>query len=561
MGAPDGGPDAGSRRRGDQGQSAWLRHCIPLRRLRIRRHPARHRRPGGATRGRADLRQGGGVRRPDQSHGERRPGRPLPRRGGGFRSAAHCGGRSRAVPGEGPRGQLCGRGGIAVSRLSVIALSQAFQGFWNDLALDLGTTIDLVGPAEAVTSSPELAAVIVAAGGAEREAVQWLESHPVPAGVPALVVGTDPGRRTAMQLVTHGASDYFALPDDLEIFRHAVASAVNAARARAIGGSNGHADAFAAIVGESQAIKKDLARAARLLPHRNAGALIVGETGTGKELLARAIHEGGPRRGAPFVAVNCSAFPEHLIESELFGHERGSFTDAHAAKPGLFEVADRGTLFLDEIGDLPLSLQAKLLRVLEDKQIRRVGGTKSRTVDVRILAATNEHLAQLVASGGFREDLYFRLSAVVLRLPPLRERGDDVLLVAEALLGQLAQEHDVRQPALAPGVSERLRAHPWPGNIRELKNALERALLLSPGGDLCAEELLLANAAPARAEGPLPFPAPLQEITAAAAHATVKLCGGNRRESARRLKISPRRLRRLLSGAADIDEDLFEIAN
>src|SRR2546425_13369060 len=182
-------------------------------------------------RSRADLRQSGGVRRPDQGHGERRPGRPLPRREGFFRSGAHCGGRSGAVPGEGPRGQLCGRGGIAVSRLSVIALSQAFQGFWNDLALDLGTAIDLVGPAEAVRSSPEMAAVIVAAGGAEREAVQWLGSHPVPAGVPVLVVGTDPGRRTAMQLVTHGASDYFALPDDLEIFRHAVASAVNAARA------------------------------------------------------------------------------------------------------------------------------------------------------------------------------------------------------------------------------------------------------------------------------------------------------------------------------------------
>ncbi len=444
-----------------------------------------------------------------------------------------------------------------MSRLSVIALSQAFQGFWNDLALDLGTAIDLVGPAEAVTSSPEMAAVIVAAGGAEREAVQWLESHPVPAGVPALVVGTDPGRRTAMQLVTHGASDYFALPDDLEIFRHAVASAVNAARARAIGGSNGHADAFAAIVGESQAIKKDLARAARLLPHRNAGALIVGETGTGKELLARAIHEGGPRRGAPFVAVNCSAFPEHLIESELFGHERGSFTDAHAAKPGLFEVADRGTLFLDEIGDLPLSLQAKLLRVLEDKQIRRVGGTKSRTVDVRILAATNEHLAQRVREGRFRDDLYFRLSSVVLRLPPLRERGDDLSRVAQALLERLAREHGLPVPTLTPEVYRQLRAHPWPGNIRELKNALERGLLLSPAGELSADELLPSEP-PGQADGPIPFPAPLHQITTAAVRATVKLCGGNRSESARRLLISPRRLRRLLNGGDDLGLDLEE---
>src|SRR5256885_16085837 len=212
----------------------------------------------------------------------------------------------------------------ARSRLSIIAISVAFGEFWNDVAEDLDVGIDLVGAADEVAANPDTIAVIVAAGGAERDAIAWLESRKVPPGVPALVVGTDPGRRMAMQLVAHGASDYFALPDDLEIFRHAVASAVHAARARAIGGSNGHADAFAAIVGESQAIKKDLARAARLLPHRNAGALIVGETGTGKGLLARAIHEGGPRRGAPFVAVNCSAFPEHLIESELFGHERGS---------------------------------------------------------------------------------------------------------------------------------------------------------------------------------------------------------------------------------------------
>src|SRR6185503_20151166 len=174
----------------------------------------------------------------------------------------------------------------------------------------------------------------------------------------------------------------------------------------------GQANPFAGIVGESEAIKQALARAARLLPHGNARALIIGETGTGKEVLARAIHTGGPRRAAPFVAVNCSAFPEHLIESELFGHERGSFTDAHAAKPGLFEMADTGTLFLDEIGDLPLSLQAKLLRVLEDKEIRRVGGTKSRTVDVRVLAATNAHLPERVRAGVFREDLYFRLSTV-----------------------------------------------------------------------------------------------------------------------------------------------------
>jgi len=448
--------------------------------------------------------------------------------------------------------------GWVVSRLSVVVISAAFGEFWNDLAEDLGVAIDLVDPVKAATTGPETVAIIVGAGGAERDAIKWLESHRVPPGMPAFVVGTDPGRRTAMQAVLRGASYYFSLPDDVDPFRNAVAAAVTAGRARAAAGSNGHADPFAAIVGESSVLKKELARAACLLPHRTASALIVGETGTGKELLARAIHSGGPRHAAPFVAVNCSALPEHLLESELFGHERGSFTDAHAAKPGLFEVADTGTLFLDEIGDLPLGVQAKLLRVLEDKEIRRVGGIKSRAVDLRILAAANDHLADRVREGAFREDLFFRLSTVVLRLPPLRERGDDLMVVARALLERLAGEHGLPLPALTPEVSRRLRAHPWPGNVRELKNAVERALLLSPPGEFWAEEFLpMANALGAQ-DLPIPFPAPLDQITAAAVRATVRMCGGNRKESARRLSISPRRLRRLLSGGAVVASDSDE---
>ena len=445
-----------------------------------------------------------------------------------------------------------------MSRLCVIPISEAFRGFWHVLAEDLAVAIDVLGPADAVAPRPDTVAVILAAGGAERDAVRWLETHKVPAGVAALVVGTDTGRRIAMKLVSRGASDYFALPDDLEIFRNAVTAALNGVArpsAPAI-----QANPFVGIVGESEAIKQALARAARLLPHGNARALIIGETGTGKEVLARAIHAGGPRRAAPFVAVNCSAFPEHLIESELFGHERGSFTDAHAAKPGLFEMADTGTLFLDEIGDLPLSLQAKLLRLLEDKEIRRVGGTKPRTVDVRILAATNAHLADRVRDKTFREDLFFRLSTVVLRLPPLRERGEDIVLIAQAVLERLAGEHHLPAPTLSPDVCRKLRQHPWPGNIRELKNAVERALLLSPPGELNPDELLPPADPEAHGEGPIPFPAPLNEITSAAVRATVKLCGGNRSESARRLSISTRRLRRLLNGTdvtPDLEEDDF----
>ncbi|HVH09034.1 MAG TPA: sigma-54 dependent transcriptional regulator [Gemmatimonadales bacterium] len=437
-------------------------------------------------------------------------------------------------------------------RLTVVALSEAFNGFWNDLGADLRVVIDVLKPTDTLAPQPETAALILSAGGAERDAIQWLGAHAVPPGLAALVVGTDPGRRTAMQLVTRGATDYFALPDDVEIFHSAVVAAIAAGRTRVQAATNGQGDVFRYIVGESEVIKRVLLRAARLLPHRNVSALIVGETGTGKELLARAIHQGGPRRGAPFVAVNCSALPEHLIESELFGHERGSFTDAHAAKPGLFEVADTGTLFLDEIGDLPLGLQAKLLRALEAKEIRRVGGTKSRTVDVRILAATNQSLPDRVREGSFREDLFFRLSTVVLTLPPLRERGDDLFLIGEALLAELAREHGVPMPTLGSELRRQLGRHSWPGNIRELKNALERALLLSPPGEVAFDELVAFEDQASGDDGPIPFPAPLHAITTAAARATVRLCGGNRSASARRLGISPRRLRRLLVGGEDV---------
>ena len=442
-----------------------------------------------------------------------------------------------------------------MARVVVVALSEAFSRLWHDLAVDLDFAVEIVAPDKFCAASADGAALIVAAGGAEREALQWLEKNPLPPGVPTFVVGVEPGRRTAIQLVAGGARDYFALPDDVELLRNALVAAVQQ-RPAPLPSRRADADhAFEAIVGESQALKASLARAARVMPHRNARVLLLGETGTGKEILARAIHAGGPRRDAPFVPVNCSALPEHLMESELFGHERGSFTDAHAAKPGLFEVADKGTLFLDEIGALPLSLQAKLLRVLDDKQIRRVGGTKTRTVDVRILAATNEDLKRRVREGTFREDLFFRIGTVVITLPPLRERGDDVILIAQALLKTLAVEHGVSGPPLPREVKRQLRAYPWPGNVRELKNAVERALLLSPPGELQFEDLLPPPDARVPVAGPVPFPAPLRQINTAVAHATVRWCRGNRSESARRLGISTKRLRRLLAGVdPDTDE-------
>lgn len=434
--------------------------------------------------------------------------------------------------------------------LLVVQLSPSFGEFWGQLGRDLGVDLRVVGPEDVGIVPPEVAAVVLAAGGSESAAFDWLDRHAVPSSVPVLAVGADPGRRIAAGVVRRGATDYFALPEDLELLHNATEEAVarcRAGRRHDNGEGEVKPEAFSAIVGESASLKTVLARAGRLVPHGDATALIVGETGTGKELLARAIHEGGPRRRAPFVAVNCAALPHNLVESELFGHERGAFTDAHAAKPGLFELAEGGTLFLDEIGTLPVDAQAKLLRVFEDRQVRRVGGTKWRFANVRILAATNERLEDRVRSGEFREDLYFRLSVVVLRLPPLRERGDDVVLIAKELLRRAATQHEMPEPPLDEASRRALREHSWPGNVRELRNAVERALLLSPSGQLAVHELVPVQKPVVARDSRFPFPAPLETIESAAASATLDYCGGNRSEAARRLGISRKRLRRLLA--------------
>jgi transcriptional regulator with PAS, ATPase and Fis domain len=276
--------------------------------------------------------------------------------------------------------------------------------------------------------------------------------------------------------------------------------------------------------------------------------LIGGETGTGKELLARALHYGSPRASDPFVEVNCAAIPSNLLESELFGHERGAFTGAVAAKPGLFEIAHGGTLFLDEIGTLPLELQPKLLRALETRSIRRVGGQQSRQVDVRVVAASHVDLGQAIRRGEFREDLYYRLNVVTLVLPPLREREADVELLARTFVERIATSYGLPVPDLSQETRTALRAHRWPGNVRELRNVLERAVVLSPPGTLKLGPLEDARGRADTSAGVLPFPAPLAEVVRTAAQAMLDLTGGNKSEAARRLGISRPRLQRLLDG-------------
>ena len=240
---------------------------------------------------------------------------------------------------------------------------------------------------------------------------------------------------------------------------------------------------FGAIIGESQAISRVL-RDVGSVAATDASVLIIGETGTGKELFARAIHEGSRRRDRPLITVNCAAVPAGLIESEFFGHERGAFTGATQRRQGRFELADHGTIFLDEIGDLPLDLQGKLLRVLQEGAFEPVGSSRTRTVDVRVLSATNRDLGRAVAEGRFREDLYYRLNVFPIRLPALRERGDDVVRIASSFVRSLAGRLGRPAASLSAEDVQALRSYTWPGNVRELRNVVERALITSQGGSL-----------------------------------------------------------------------------
>ena len=249
-------------------------------------------------------------------------------------------------------------------------------------------------------------------------------------------------------------------------------------------GASPGGDALADLIGESPEIRTLRGQVSRLFaPHRALlrlpPVLILGETGTGKGLLARAIHQAGARASGPFVAVNCAAIPENLLEGELFGFERGAFTDARQAKAGLFQTANRGTLFLDEIGALPFALQAKLLTALEERAVRRLGGLRSEPVDLSIVAATSEHLPTAVRDRRFREDLYHRLAAITLTLPPLRERGVDIVRLAEHYLAQACRDYSVPQKQLEPDACAALLRHRWPGNVRELANTMARLAIMT----------------------------------------------------------------------------------
>lgn len=445
-----------------------------------------------------------------------------------------------------------------LDELRVLALTDSFHAEWDRLASACG--LAFVPVAEPAALLPRRGALtLVAAAGEERLLEAVLRQLPRGNRLIA-AVGAEPDHRLATAVVRAGADEYFALPQDVAQLTTWLRDGAERLR------TDAQASAFAAgeraklhfdgILGDSPALQAALDRAARVIPRPTVTVLITGETGTGKELLARAIHYNGPRREAPFVDVNCAAIPENLLESELFGHEKGAFTGAVGAKPGLMELAHGGTLFLDEIGHLALSLQGKILRALEERMLRRVGGTRAIPFDVRLVAATHVDLLAAVRRGEFREDLYYRLNVVPIELPALRARNDDVLIIARHFLERFCREYEQPLLSLSPAATRVLRERQWAGNVRELRNVIERAVLLAPGPVLEPADVAEPSIAPQQSNGELRFPATLLELNRAAVARMLEICRGNKTEAARRLGISRPRLHRLLNvSTADADDE------
>ncbi|MCH8274456.1 MAG: sigma-54-dependent Fis family transcriptional regulator [Armatimonadetes bacterium] len=297
--------------------------------------------------------------------------------------------------------------------------------------------------------------------------------------MPVLVMtafGTIP---QAVEAIRAGAADYITKPFDLEQVKKAAAFWLRCNKAVAEKAAAGSEDDLAGLIGDSPRMQ-DVFALVRKIADSRATVLITGESGTGKEVVARAIHRCGGRASKPFIAVSCAALPETLLESELFGHEKGAFTGADRSRPGRFELADGGTLFLDEIGEVPPSIQVKLLRVLQERELDRLGGTAPVKVDVRLIAATNRDLAEAMGKGEFRKDLFYRLQVLQVDLPPLRERREDIMPLALHFLERYGPPNASALKELAAETAESMRNYSWPGNVRELENVIERAVVLAP---------------------------------------------------------------------------------
>ena len=390
-----------------------------------------------------------------------------------------------------------------------------------------------------------------------------VERHP---DIPVILITAHGTVDTAVEALKLGAFDYVTKPFEQSELRNVVGKATRTRELsdREVGtplatGDEAPEQGRYRLIGKSQPMR-DVYQVIDKVADTPSTVLLTGESGTGKELIARALHENGGRSTMPFIRVNCAAIPRDLIESELFGYEKGAFTGAVTSKPGRFELAHQGTLFLDEIGEIPVNMQVKLLRAIQEQEFERVGGIKTIGVDVRLVAATNRDLQREIKAGRFREDLYYRLNVVQVRLPPLRERISDIPLLVEHFIRRFREKLDKDVAGVGEAAMERLLAHPWPGNIRELENVIERCLLFSEGSHIEVDDLppeLLGDRAPRKAPEPVAeggaAPEPTGGLKEAVREATSRLerelivraltkTGGNVTHTARLLKISRKSL-------------------
>ena len=371
--------------------------------------------------------------------------------------------------------------------------------------------------------------------------------------IPIIIMTAYSSVETAVEALKKGAYDYLTKPLDFDELRHALERAMDHRHLReenqqlreSLAGKFDRRN----IIGRSGPMVRVLETVAQVAPSE-ATVLITGESGTGKELIAGALHFNSLRKDGPFVKINCAAITETLLESELFGHEKGSFTGAHKRKEGRFRQAHGGSLFLDEISEMSLSMQVKLLRVLQEREITRVGGEAVIKVDVRIIAATNKALLEEIGAGRFREDLYYRLNVVTLGLPPLRERREDIPLLAQHFLEDFTQKNRKTIKGFTPQAMDQLLRHDWPGNVRELMNIVERGVVLSRSEYLDNGDLpLITGEPPENGNSPdhaIPADMPLDEVEKISILKTLELAGGNKSEAARRLGITRRTLHKKL---------------
>lgn len=408
-----------------------------------------------------------------------------------------------------------------VPQALVLLARERFSAVLTDLKLPHGTGMDVLRAA--LEADANLPVIIMTAYGSIAEAVAAMRD---------------------------GAFDFIQKPIELEHLQHLLARALERQQllrenivlreeyARQFG--------FPRIVGEHPTMQ-EAAREMQRIATSESTVLLLGESGTGKELFARAVHQLSPRASKPFVAINCAAIPDGLVENELFGHERGAFTGANQRKTGKFELAHGGTLFLDEIGELPLAAQGKLLRAIEEKKIERLGGNGEISVDVRLVAATNRDLEGATQIGEFRSDLYYRLAIFPIRIPALRDRGDDVLVLAEHFIERFRRELKKPRLKLGPDAVSAIRSHRWPGNVRELQNVIERAAILNDGELHAADLALSANVRPAGANSPeISLEGSLADISSQAVRqverakieATLRECKWNKAFTAQKLGIS-----------------------